>query len=215
MLPERFRLNYIVVPTFLAVFVALVTVTCVVGAIDDRKYLPVIIVNLVLSVALIAAMVPFGLTVAKKELAVAIAEHAYFFEAPAPQTEGVGVDEELGVKALFKLDGVTLVYPKRGEEVFEELGEETEFLPWADIRFALASDNFARRVKLALVLLDGTKRLGEEVEPYFLTMTKELYATLVGLDLCPLVGGDFAYLLKNPVKGIKQILDFGYIRKIS
>jgi phosphoesterase RecJ-like protein len=59
------------------------------------------------------------------------------------------------------------------------------------------------------------KAVEEEFEPYFLTMTKELFEGIVGLKLQEKFAPDFAYLLKNPKKGIKQILDFGYIRKIS
>ena len=213
MLRGRFAFNYIILPVWAVVFVVLAVVSCVLGIRDFKAYAPSVFTCIAVAIAPTAFIVGYAIGLAKRELAVALQDYGYLFESTDGRMEAEALDEELGVKFHLKKDGVTIVFPKKDEEVFEELDCNTEFLPWSDLRMALASDNFGRRVRFAIVLIESAKAVDEIYEPYFLTMTKELYSAIVGLGLMEQMTPDFDYLLKNPKKGMKQILNFGYVRK--
>ena len=214
--PERFRLNYRIIPIWLAVLLAVTVGLCVLVAVEgsDLWFFALLAFIVLWMVFLIVV----AEKVSKKELKMAQDEYAYLFEeTDGSDTPVESVDEELHIKFLVKKDGLQITYPTQGETVFAEMGEDTEFLPWTDTYLALASDNFCRRVRLALVVIDKTKQavVDDSVlppEPFFLPMSKELYNALVGFGLVEEVGSDFYYLRKNPEKGMKQILNFGYVR---
>ena len=217
--PDRYRFNYILLPIWLFVFAVLVAAVCVLDALDGKKFLPLIIIGVIVALLWLVGLIPLGRKIAKKELEQAFSDYAYLFQKEGACPESAeAFDEELGIKCVLTKDGVQIVYPPRGEAVFEETKADAEFLPWTDALLAFATDNRCRKVRLALVLVDKTKT--EEFkqhpfpsEPIFLTLTEELFAAVRGFDLLKLASPDFLYLLAFPKKGMKQILDFGYIRK--
>jgi hypothetical protein len=215
MLPARYAFNYKIIPLFLLLVVAHIASSILLAWLDGEKYLPAVLINLGLLVIEIVIIVVLATKLAKKELAVALQDYGYLFQETDGVTQAEAFDEELGIKFVLKEDGVTVAFPKKDEDIFEELDGDSEFLPWSDIRMAFATDNFGRRARFAIVVIENAKAVDEFYEPYFLTMTKELYEAIVGLKLLEKISPDFIYLLKNPEKGMKQILDFGYIRKFS
>lgn len=221
MIPERFKFNYVFLPVWLLMFAAAVATLCILGARGGDRYLVWIVLLASFAVIWVGALVPFGLRVAKIELDVALQEYAYLFEkTEACFEETEALDEELNIKFLLKKDGLQITYPSRGEAVFTEMEADKEFLPWTDTYLALATENFCRKVRLALVVFDKTKQaaLGYDCpppEPFFLSMTKELSGAIFTLGLAEELGPDFHYLCHNPKKAMKQILDFGYIKKFS
>ena len=217
--PDRFRFNYYIFPVWCVLVFAILITMCVVGGVYGDERLGLILCLLAFEIILCVLPIPYMERITKKELKRAIDEYSYLFE----ETDGCdtpveAVDDELNIKFLVKKDGLQIIYPSKGEAVFSEMAEDTEFLPWTDAYLALASDNHCRRVRLALVVIDKTR---EQVfddgvlppEPFFLLMTKELYHGLVGLGLVEQIGPDFYYLRHNPADGMKKILQYGYIKK--
>ena len=217
--PERFRLNYYILPVYFVLVLATLISIAVLGTVYGDTYMGVGLCIFAGFLLLTAAFIVYIESIAKKELKIALDEYAYLFEeTKGSDTPVEAVDEEMNMKYLVKKDGLQITYPTQGEAVFAEVGENTEFLPWTDGYLELASDNFCRRVRLALVVIDTTKEMVYEggvlpPEAFFLPMTKELYHALVGFGLVEEMGIDFYYLRHNPKDGMKKILNFGYIKR--
>ena len=219
MLPERFRFTYVIVPIWGLVSLALVAAMCILGAVYKDRYLFWIIVLFLVFTICALLLILLQERVVKKEVDTALKDYSYLFEeADGEFAETLAVDEEMNIQFRLKKDGLQIIYPMQGEAVFAEMGDDTDFVSWSDIDMALASDNYCRRVRLALVVVDKIKHPPHEYgyfppEPFFLKMTKELFAAVVKLDLVEALGPDFYYLRHNPKKGMKQILNWGYVKK--
>ena len=207
----RFYTKYVFTPLSVLLTLAIL-ISSLVCWLDEPLFLAL---GIGASLLPIVQVILLSVSITKKEIDRAVEDYAYLFAEGEGSEQADCVDEDEGITFLFRREGLTLVYPKKDEDVFEELDGEKKFLPWVDVRLALASDNFGKRVRFALVLVDYTTRAEGVFNPYFLLLTEELYSAIVGLGLQEKLGDDFAYLLKNPREGIKQVLDFGYIRKIS
>ena len=220
MLPERFRFNYVIVPAWGLLSLALVAAMGVLGAVYKDKYLLWIIGFFLVFVICSLLLILIGERVVNKEVETALKDYSYLFEESDGEFEETpAVDEEMNIQFRLKKDGLQIIYPMQGEAVFAEMGDDTEFVAWSDVDMALASDNYCRRVRFALVVVDKIKHPPHEYgyfppEPFFLKMTKELFSAVVKLGLVEGLGSDFYYLLHNPKKGMKQILNWGYVKKL-
>ena len=113
-----------------------------------------------------------------------------------------------------------MILPIKAEQVFDEAKENEYFIPWSDTEIALASDNFARRVRLAFAVIDVSKRsvygdyVPQEYEVHFLPLEEELLAFLRKNGLEYKVSVEWRYILAQPKDAFRQILARGYVRTL-
>lgn len=130
------------------------------------------------------------------------------------------IDEETGIVFTVKKDGLKIVYPvpEDYEQVFDEIKENEEFVPWTRTRLALATCNTYFFARLALAVLDvGTALLEEDgeasyEEPFFVPMSEDLVRAIKSFGLEEKTCENWVYLFYNPDDALKQIYKRGYIR---
>ncbi len=218
--PIRYQFNYTVVPIYLALFAVLVGVTIVIGE-NVRPDLWTL-VPIGLMVVLIIFMVAHGTSLVRKEEKTELGRWAYLFKKDLSfEGETLETDDpETGIQYLLSEKGLKVILPIDGEQVFDEAKENEYFIPWSDTEIALASDNFARRVRLAFAVIDVSKRsvdgdyMPKDSEVHFLPLEEELLAFFCKHGLEKKLSVEWRYLQANPKDAFRQILSRGYIRTL-
>ena len=111
MLPQRYRLNYCVLPLFLLLGIAAVVSTVVFERLENTLGT---VLGLAFFVLLGVCVAFFSVRVRRLEIERALKEFSYFFEKGEGIAEAHGEDVELGVKFLLKKEGVQITYPIQG-----------------------------------------------------------------------------------------------------
>jgi hypothetical protein len=107
-----------------------------------------------------------------------------------------------------------------GGQVFVETKDNEYFLPWSDLEMVIATDNFARRVRLAIALIDVSRRsidggyVPSESEVHFLPLEEELIGVVRKFGLEAKLSVEWRYIQAQPKDAFKQILGKGYIRTL-
>jgi hypothetical protein len=218
--PIRFRMNWIVLPVFCVLFLAGLIAIAIVGEYAAQEWLCLIPAGGVLLLAV--ALLIYSILLVKKEEETELGRWGYLFnkdilfEAETLETE----DPETGLQYTLGARGIKVVLPIQGEQVFDECIENEYFLPWDDVEIALATDNFARRVRIALAVVDVSKRsvdgdyVPEENEVHFLPMEEELVGFIRKHALEEKISVEWRYILAQPKDAFHQILAFGYIKTL-
>lgn len=215
--PIRYQFNYTAIPVYLAVLALLVGVTIVVGE-NVRPDLWTL-VPIGLMVLLIVCMSAHGTLIIRKEEKMELDRWAYLFKKDLSfagdmlETD----DPETGIQYLLSERGMKVILPIKGEQVFDEAKENEYFIPWTDTEIAIASDNFARRVRLAFAVIDVSKRsvdgdyMPTDSEVHFLPLEEELLGFAYKYGLEKKLSVEWRYLQARPKDAFRQILARGYI----
>ncbi|MBQ8294934.1 MAG: hypothetical protein IJX87_00710 [Clostridia bacterium] len=146
------------------------------------------------------------------------------------EKECITVCEE-GVTYTLMMDGMKVQYPERGGQVFDEVREDVEFIPWdkADVFLATKSENRIVHIAMAVfkqmplvTVFDAEKEENTPIQTpetafdtkpssFFLPMTEELYGAMLAFGLKEKMAQDFDYLLYNPDDAFRQIFKKGRI----
>ena len=220
MSPIRYRFNHKTMPLYLVALTVLLAAMIVVGETVTPDLW--ILLPTGAAVAVIVCMLIHGLAVAKKEEKLEIERWAYLFKTDIvyePETLETD-DPETGLQYLLNAKGIKVILPICGEQVFDEAVENEYFLPWDDVEIALATDNFARRVRIALAVVDVSKRsvdgeyVPEDHEVHFLPMEEELIGFVRKYGLEEKISVEWRYILAQPQDAFRQILAWGYIKTL-
>lgn len=223
MSPIRFQMNYVGIPLYLAVALLSVLAIVPIGIASEQNESVAIWVILPLAVFVGAtvAILLLGAAVAKKEIEIEYERWRFVWEEKEPFEGDVleTVDVETGVQFSVTKSGVKIIHPTKKQAVFEEVEENVKFVPWEDTDLILATDNYLRRVRLALAMADVSARSANgEYEPsindvYFLPLCPNLTALLRTFGLEERIAPEWHYLQYNPRDAVTQVLNRGYIKK--
>ncbi len=174
-----------------------------------------------LAVATVVWLVLFWRKCNREDCQLSKDKYAYLWKTEfAEGEEFETTDEETGMTYTVQKDGLKAVFPifEEYEQVFEEVAENVEFIPWSRTRLALATCNTFFSVKLALAVLDvGTAQIEEDgeasyEEPFIIPMSEKLVCAVKSFGLEEKTCENWAYLFYNPDDAVRQIYKKGYIR---
>lgn len=218
MTPLRRKINYLVVPIYLASVLFTLLIVTVLMIVDEQKFLPVFFVWLgviVLSVIGFAACLP---AITRKETELELESFAYLFQPAAPlETDSVEIEEEDILYTLTK-DGIRVEVPEKvllqnGEyagQVFDEVKENTFFLPWENTNIFLATSSVFRRVRIALGIFSTDPQTEDAM--LFVPISNDVFRAVKTFGLEAYIqDGSWDYLFYNPQDAFKQILTKGRI----
>ena len=219
MYPVRYTLNHILRPIACVVIALSVAAAILLGVLVE-PWLWCLLPSGV-ALALFIGLIVLNALVAKKELETELSRWACLFqgkEFPADTMETE--DPETGIQYVLSEKGLRYVLPIECEQVFDEVKDNEFFLPWSDVEIVVASDNFARRVRLAFAVVDVSKRSvdGEyfpgDSELHFLPLEQELADFFRKYGLDKRLSVEWRYIQKQSKDAFKQILARGYIRTL-
>ena len=147
--PIRYQMNHVYFPIYLVVLMAVCATIPLVAALAVNKLWT--IAPVAVAMVLIALVVALEANVRSKELKIELARWAYLFKDDVEfDGESLDTDDpETGNAYTLTRKGVLVKLPIAGEQVFDEAMENEFFLPWSDVEIVVATDNFARRVRIA------------------------------------------------------------------
>lgn len=217
----RYKMNRYGNPSFFAVILLSVMAIVIVGRYVKNPLWCLLPAGIaVLTVALLLFV---SAAIERRELKTELSRWAYLFKTDLSfdgetlETE----DPETEIKYLLSRKGVRYTLPIQGEQVFDEAVENEFFLPWSDVEIVVATDNFARRVRIAAAVIDVSKRsvmgsyLPTEKDIHFLPMEEELVAFFAKLGLTEKISVEWRYIQREPNDAFRQILTRGYIRSLK
>ena len=225
MSPIRWRMNYVLIPIYLVVMLLSVAAIVPIGiASESNKAVTIwVLLPIGIFVAATAAILVMSAYIVKKENEIEYERWKFIWESKEPfeGDELETVDVETGIKFSVSRSGVKIIFPTKTESVFEEVEENVKFLPWEDTELILATDNFLRRVRFAVAMADVSARsVDGEYTPtfddvYFLPLCPDLVALLRTFGVEERITVEWHYLQYNPREAIKQVLMYGYIRRLK
>ena len=133
---------------------------------------------------------------------------AYLFKDPQPLTENeVKIQTEF-VRMTYTLtqEGLTVEWEQteeEGEQVFDEVQENRQFIPWDKAELLLASQKGGNCVHIALAVASDVV--------YLIPMQEKLFQAICTFGLKEKLDGQWQYLFYNPQDSFKQILKRGRI----
>ena len=217
----RYKMNRYVSPSLFAVILLAILATVVVaqGARNPLWCLP----PAGMAVLAGAALLVMGSIVEKRELKTELDRWAYLFKTDwVFDGETLETDDpETGIAYVLSRKGIRCILPIRGEQVFDEAPENEFFLPWSDVEIVVATDNFARRVRIAAAVVDVSKRsvdgdyMPTDKDIHFLPMEEELVALFGKFGLIEKISVEWRYMQREPKDAFRQILTRGYIRSLK
>lgn len=217
--PVRYTLKHILFPIVCALIVLSVAAAILVG-IFVKPWLWSLLPS-GLAIALVAGLIVFNAVLGRKELETELSRWAYLFQREEFPTDTLATeDPETGIQYILSEKGMRYVLPIECQQVFDEVKENEFFLPWSDVEIMVASDNFARRVRLAFAVVDVSKRSvdGEyfpvDSDLHFLPLEQELADFFHKYGLDKRLSVEWRYTQKYPKDAFKQILARGYIRTL-
>ena len=217
----RYRFNRVTLPICLSVMLSLAAATALVGAFIKPMFWAILPFSLF--VASLIALVAISSSLAEKELSIELSRWSYLFENDLSiDAEELETDDpETEIKYTLTEKGLRYLLPIKTEQVFDEARENEFFLPWTDVEIVVATDNFARRVRLAAAVIDVSKRsvngryIPTDKEIHFLPLDKELVAFFQKYGLDKKISVEWRYIRLQPRDSFKQILSRGYIRSLK
>ncbi len=219
MSPFRKKINYVFLPIFLGVFLVFTMVMSVLMAIDEEKFLPVVIAWAIFFGLWVIAFFFIIPWINRTETNIELERYAWLFAEPAPldkESVELYVEEDEISYALTK-DGLRAEWEQEGEQVFDEIRENVHFIPWKEAEFTLASRTLVRRIEFALGVLfeveEENRPAGAEKAygAYVVPLTEEVYQALCAFGLLEKMPIEWRYLFYNPKDAFGQILVKGMI----
>ena len=217
--PVRYTMKYLWFPMVILLSAAALVAAVLVG-IFVKPWLWCLLPSGV-AVALLVGLIVVDAVVKRRELETELSRWAYLFQSEDYPLDMIETeDPETGIQYILTEKGLRYVLPIECQQVFDEVKENEFFLPWSDVEVVVASDNFARRVRLAFAVVDVSKRSvdGEYMPSYsevhFLPMEQEMVAFLRKYGLDKRLSVEWRYIQIQPKDAFKQILSRGYIRTL-
>ena len=217
--PVRYTLNHILFP-IACVLIALSIAAAVLLGVFVEPRLWCLLPSGV-AVALLVGLIVVNAVVGRKELETELSRWVYLFQEKEFSSDTIETeDPETGIRYTLSEKGMRYVLPIECEQVFDEVKENEFFLPWSDVEIMVASDNFARRVRLAFAVMDVSKRSVDgtyfpvESDLHFLPLEQELADFFRKYGLDKRLSVEWRYMQKYPKDAFKQILARGYIRTL-
>lgn len=186
----------------------------------EQNGVPVLAIFLAFALVCTVIVIAWHFALKAKAKERELARYAYLLNTPQPfeeETLAVGSVEEEGVCYTLSKEGIKAEWAlEEGEEqVFDEVQENAFFAAWQDTEFALASQSRWDRVYLALAVIPFDPSGEEEfLPPMILPMDEKLYAAMHAFGLQDKLEADWAYLQYNPQNAFKQILRYGYVKRL-
>ena len=138
---------------------------------------------------------------------------AYLFKDPKPLTETeVKIQVEfVGITYTLTQEGLTAEWEQKEEEggqVFDEVQENCQFIPWNEAEFLLGTQKgfYCVHIALGIVSTDPNKD-----GAYIIPMQEKLFQAICAFGLKEKLDGQWQYLFYNPQDAFKQILKRGRI----
>ena len=221
MSPIRYKFNHLFFPIYLSLIAVMIALSVALGVLVEPmewSFLPACI-----GIALIVSVIAQEIRIAKKELKIELSRWSYVFENNVPFDEEIleTDDPETGISYVLTAKGLRCILPITKEQVFDEVKDNEFLLPWTDVEIVIATDNFARRVRLAAAVVDVSKRsvngnyVPTDREIHFLPLEKELVGFFQKHGLDKRISVEWQYIRKEPTDSFKQILSRGYIRTLK
>ncbi len=219
--PLRYKTNYVLVPLYLFLGLALVVGVIVLDAtVLGNEDAPGLLTYLGLAFFVCAsvALIAFSSFVSKKELQAEKARYSYLFTPVAGlEKESVTVNVEEGISYTLTKEGIKAEWDEGEEQVFDDVRNNVRFVDWEDAELSLATHNHFRRIHIALAVLFDSS-YGEKEFPvpdvFIIPLTEEVFSALEKFELKEKLSADWVYLLYNPEDAFKQILARGRILKM-
>lgn len=186
----------------------------------EKNGVPVLAIFLAFALLCTIIVIVWNFTLKAKAKQRELARYGYLFTTPRSfedETLVVGNVEEEGVSYTLSKEGIKAEWAlEEGEEqVFDEVQENAFFAAWQDAEFALASQSRWDRVYLALAVIPFDPSGEEEyLPPMILPMEEKLFAALHAFGLQDKLETDWLYLQYNPKDAFKQILKYGYVKRL-
>ena len=229
--PLRKKIIRVGIPLYLLLIAllgcAVVADVVLLGATDAPGVLSIVATAVYLAGSVM--LVVLSKKVEKIEIQAEKARFSFLLTEPTySEIDQVTVELNIGSCILTRA-GMSVKYFEPREQVFDEVVEGEEFLPWDKLDVFLASKVENRQVSLALALFravpfvtvfnpeqeENQPIAAEEVDDrpssFFLTMTEEVYAAICVFGLKERLGSDFLYLTYNPDDAFKQLFRKGRI----
>ena len=215
--PIRYKMNHYGNPIFFTLIVAALLSIAFVGELADNELWCLLPAGL--AVALLVTLVAVSETVRKIELKTELKRWGCLFKTEIPfDGELLKTDDpETGLEYELTPKGMKVILPIQGEQVFDEAQENEYFIPWDDIEIAVATDNFARRVRFAFAAIDVSRQsvdgeyIPSEWDVHFLPLEEELIGFVRKFGLEEKLSVEWRYLQKQPRDAFRQILEKGHI----
>ncbi len=217
MSPLRWKINYVVVPLYLAISLLPLFAVIPLMIADENKYTPVFIVWIALvaiaTVALLCSL-PF---ITRKEVRVELERYSYLFKEPSPIENDCVVIRDEEITYTLDREGIRVEWPKEGEQVFDEVREDAFFIAWDKAELCFATQTHLRRVHMALAVFPFYSEndfSGPYLPQIFVPISEESFSAIKAFGLGKDFGADWTYLFYNPEDAFKQILTKGRIIKM-
>lgn len=215
--PIRYKMNHYGNPIFFALILAALFAIAVLGTRAENECWALLPAGLL--VLLLGALLAVSESVKKKEVETELKRWGYLFKKEIPfDGETLKTDDpETGIEYELSPKGIKVILPIKGEQVFDEAQENEFFIPWDDIEIAVATDNFARRVRFAFAAIDVSKQsvdgeyIPTEQEVHFLPLEEELIGFVQKFGLENKLSVEWRYLQKYPRDAFCQIMEKGHV----
>ncbi len=220
MTPLRYRFNHLIAPIYVSVMALFSVVMIIVFTMVKPEEWALLFAGL--AMAALICMFLHGAVLKRKELNIELDRWSYLFKKGIPfEGETLETDDpETGNAYVLSQKGVKVILPKSEGQVFVETYDNEYFLPWSDVEIVVATDNFACRVRLAVAVIDVSRRsvdgnyVPAESEVHFLPFEEELVGFLQKFALEEKLSVEWRYIQAKPKDAFKQILGKGYIRTL-
>ena len=217
--PVRYTMKYLWVPIVILLSAAALVAAVLIG-IFVKPWLWCLLPSGV-ALALFVGLIVADAALKRRELETELSRWAYLFQSEDYPLDMIETeDPETGIQYVLSEKGLRYVLPIECQQVFDEVKENEFFLPWSDVEVVVASDNFARRVRLAFAVVDVSKRsvdgayLPTYGDLHFLPLERELADFFRKYGLDKRLSVEWRYVQKHPEDAFKQILSRGYIRTL-
>ena len=217
MTPFRRRVNWWILIGYI-VWLSLLIIVVPLMIIDENKNAVFMFIWLGLGLVYMGVLIFLNPRIIQKETEIELQGFSYLFTEPKPlEGDSVTIEEEDILYTLTK-EGVRVEIPEKvllqnGEytgQVFDEVKENVFFLRWADTEIFLATQQQARRVRLALAIFSTDPAL--EDATLFVPISEKIFYAVKAFGLEERIkDGSWDYLFYNPQDAFKQIITKGRI----
>ena len=209
--PLRKKFNCIFLPIWCTAATVPLIVICVLMAVyGEEKYEPYMLIwtACVLGSGLICLAIFLPWLNRKEALERELKRFSYLFKDPQPLAEKEIKIQMDFVKVTYTLtqSGLTVEWEQTeeaGEQVFDEVQENRQYIPWDRAKLLLATQKGGYCVHIALAVATDVI--------YFIPMQEKLFQAICAFGLREQLDEQWQYLFYNPRDAFKQIFKKGRI----
>ena len=191
----RYKINYIFVPIFLFVAASIIITNSILLSIDEEKYTPLCIVLFSIFGLIILAMIISVPFITKKELKLEMEK--YDFTIQKDQKEECSVESLEGIKFIFKET---------------ELVINNIIYKYDDFNINIYTLNTLRTIRINL---EFVFKKSDNFVYWNIRLNNDLLNAVTKLNINITNKPLLEYIINNKEKAFKQILNYGYVRKMK